>query len=56
MASLDYIARMPELPVPHEGVFALEVHVGDELIGMIRVSAALAESEKNENENGDENE
>ncbi len=39
-------------PVPHEGVFALEVHAGEELIGMLRV---LAAQEEDENE-GEEDE
>lgn len=54
IASLDYSAPLPPLPVPHEGIYALEVHVGDELIGMLRITAALAEDENDEE--GDENE
>lgn len=54
LASLDFSAPMPPLPVPHEGVFALEVHVGDELIGMVRITATQAEDEIHQE--GDENE
>lgn len=54
VASLDFSAPMPPLPVPHEGVFALEVHVGDELIGMLRITATLAEDENDDE--GEENE
>lgn len=35
------------------GDFVLEVHVGDELIGMLRITAAQSEDE---NDEGDENE
>ncbi|MGH7174241.1 MAG: DUF6941 family protein [Gemmataceae bacterium] len=54
VASLDFSAPMSPLPVPHEGVFALEVHVSDELIGMLRITAAQTEDENDEE--GDENE
>jgi hypothetical protein len=42
VASLDFIASMPRVHVPHENAFTVEVHVGDELIGMIRVTAVQA--------------
>lgn len=53
IASLDFSAPMPPLPVPREGVFALEVHVGEELIGMLRITATQAEDEGDEE--GEEN-
>jgi hypothetical protein len=52
VASQDFSARVPHLPVPHAGVFALEVYVGAELIGMLRVTAVQAEQQ----EGGEENE
>lgn len=54
VASLDFFAPMPPLPVPHEGVFALEVHVGEELIGMLRIKATQAGDENDEE--GEDNE
>jgi uncharacterized protein DUF6941 len=54
LASLDFSTPMPPLPVPHEGVFALEVHVNDELIGMVRITVRQAADEIHEE--GDENE
>ena len=56
LASVDLTVQVPPLPVPHEGVFALEVHAGNELIGMLRITAALVqqaqegEGEEEENE------
>jgi len=53
IASEDFTVTVPPLPVPHEGVFALEVHANNELIGMLRITAALREQE-DENEGDDD--
>lgn len=53
LVSLDFSVPMPPLPVPHEGVFALEVHAGGELIGMVRITVMQAADEIQE---GGENE
>lgn|SRR5262245_29310111 len=45
IASVDFTVSVPPLPVPHQGVFALEVHANNELIGMLRITAALREQE-----------
>jgi hypothetical protein len=55
LVSVDFSVEVPPLPVPHEGVFGWEVHAGDEMIGMLRITAVLAE-QADEDEEGDGNE
>jgi hypothetical protein len=54
LASIDFSVQVPPLPVPHEGVFALELHANNELVGMMRITATLAgqpgEGEEEEDE------
>jgi hypothetical protein len=55
IASVDFTVSVPPLPVPHEGVFALELHANDELIGMLRITAALG-GQDDEESGGSEDE
>jgi hypothetical protein len=49
---VDFVVPVSSLPVPHEGVYLLEVLANDELIGMLRIIATLAdESDEEEEEN-----
>lgn len=52
IASVDFTIAVPPLPVPHERVFALEVHANDELVGMLRITAALGGQEEDDYESG----
>jgi hypothetical protein len=52
IASVDFAVAIPPLPVPHEGIFALEVHANDELIGMLRITAASGEHGEEDDESG----
>lgn len=54
LASVDLTVRVPFLPVPHEGGFALEVHASDELIGMLRIIATKIEEREGEEEDNHE--
>lgn len=53
VTSLGFSVPIPAPRMMHEGVFAREVHVGDELISMLRITATQAEDE---NKEGEENE
>jgi hypothetical protein len=46
LATLDGWVPLPFIPLPHPGVYALEVHSCDELIGALRITAA-AQAEEN---------
>ena len=50
LSSVELRIGIPFLPMPHEGVFALEVYAADELIGSHRVTVFLAEKEENSDE------
>ena len=48
--TVEVVVPMPTLPVPHEGVYALEVLYANELLGSIRITASEAQqSEKGNN-------
>jgi hypothetical protein len=53
LASIDFAVPVPPLPVPHEGVFALEVHCSNELLGTLRITVTIMEEESEEDEEGD---
>jgi len=42
--TLEIVAQLPPFPVPHEGVFDLEVHVKGERLGSHRITVALVRS------------
>lgn len=50
LATLDLIFELPPIP-PHEGIFAFEVHSGNELLGSLRVTVRqgqIADAEESE--------
>ena len=52
----DLVTEIPPLPMPHPGVYALEVHSCDELIGSLRVTVVGPEAQgDNNDDNGREN-
>jgi hypothetical protein len=41
LVSADGTLRIPPLPLPHAGAYALEVHDGEGLLGSLRITAEL---------------
>lgn len=48
LASLDFSVRMPPLPLPHSGVFCVELHASGELVGMMRITVQVGSEEEGE--------
>ena len=44
LASPELMVEVPPFPMPHEGVYAFEVHVGGEMLGSVRVQVSKRES------------
>ncbi len=60
LASIDFAIPVPPLPIPHEGVYALELHSCDEIIGILRITANRhpeeTDDEEQDEEEGDDHE
>jgi hypothetical protein len=52
LASVDFVVPVPVIPMPHEGVFAFEVHCGNELLGFLRITVGHAEQDEVDEEEG----
>ena len=43
--TVELVVELTELPMPHEGVYAFEVHAGDEMIGALRIFVSHRDEE-----------
>ncbi len=50
LASIDFAIEVPPIPMPHEGVFAFELHAFNELLGFLRITVLPAEADEDEDE------
>ena len=46
LATVELVVEIPELPMPHEGVFAFEIHAAGQMIGMVRLFISSHEEER----------
>ena len=53
VASIDFAVTVPPIPMPHEGVFAFEVHAFNELLGFLRITVRPAEQDEDEDHDGE---
>jgi hypothetical protein len=49
LASIDFAVQVPPIPMPHEGVFAFELHAFNELLGCLRITV-LPEDDEDEDD------
>jgi hypothetical protein len=50
LASIDFAVQVPPIPMPHQGVFAFELHACNELLGFLRITVTSSEEDENDDE------
>ena len=54
LASIDFSLPVPPIPMPHEGIFAFELHADNELLGCLRITVVPTEEEQKEEDEDEE--